>query len=366
MFAHHKHAARDKAMADALAGVVASLIALWVFYPIEVWKTNVQAAVPSSALNAGRRDDEDGRHMGMVLRARIKRFFAGIRTKTLHTTTSSFCYFYLYSWIVSVYQRRQKCKLIPAPTQLVLSAVAAMLNTCLTLPFDVISTRHQVADMDGHQILSRSSSFNSSDAYIFYDPSSSSQEEDDTDHRVLSLDHEGDEEKVTKNDRMDSQIIMGPISTFLKTGRPYRWRSLWKGILPSLLLCVNPAIHYTAYDVAKARFLQRRSSDKQRRLSMVEAFLLGLLAKFVATVATYPFIQAKTKLMTSSNHNNASLRACLLCEYEQHGVKGLYRGCNLQLIHTLLKSALMMVLRERTMRTTRQWLQASSRQDAYQ
>lgn len=75
----------------------------------------------------------------------------------------------------------------------------------------------------------------------------------------------------------------------------------------------------------------------------MDAFLLGLFAKFVATIATYPVIRAKVMLMVTSEK---SMVAVLCRSYKEHGVRGLYKGCNWQLIHTVLKSALMMMVRE--------------------
>ena len=36
---------RRKALADAMAGVAGSLVALWTFYPLDVWKTHLQANI---------------------------------------------------------------------------------------------------------------------------------------------------------------------------------------------------------------------------------------------------------------------------------------------------------------------------------
>ena len=42
----------------------------------------------------------------------------------------------------------------------------------------------------------------------------------------------------------------------------------------------------------------------------------------------------------------------LVNTYQKEGIAGLYKGCNLQLLHTLLKSALLMMVRERITSTT--------------
>jgi hypothetical protein len=291
---------RQKAVADALAGVVGSLVSLWVAYPIDVWKTNVQAGRESS-----------WNHPGQL--------FAGWKTKTLHTASSSFCYFYLYSWIFSSWTASRKNKQpISAPTRLVLAALAACLNTCLTLPLDVISARHQTAHAGNYR---------------------EGSEDDD-----CSDDEEKKDDSVTLQ-YSSPKSLQRRLSTRIKN-----FLSLWKGLVPSLLLCSNPAIHYTVFDMTKAQLLRRRGKSN---LTMMDAFLLGMLAKFVATVTTYPLIRAKVILMVTSQ---TDIVQCLQTEYRKHGLPGLYRGCNIQLLHTLFKSALLMMIRERITRTTQRIL----------
>jgi len=171
-----------------------------------------------------------------------------------------------------------------------------------------------------------------------------------------------------------------------------RWSKLWKGLVPALLLCTNPAIHYTVYDVCKAHVVRyKRTRTKpaapSQVLSVTEAFLVGLVAKFVATILTYPLIRAKILLMLErddddeddageyeddddENENeedpkrkhraanvrpssSSSIRALWVVLHRMYAtpnagvVHGLYKGCGWQLLQTMLKSALMMTLRER-------------------
>jgi len=87
---------------------------------------------------------------------------------------------------------------------------------------------------------------------------------------------------------------------------------------------------------------------------MMEAFVLGLFAKFCATITTYPLIRAKVMLMVTSRQ---SMVHTLVSIYQQDGIcKGWYKGCSVQLLHTLLKSALLMMVKERIERTTRRLL----------
>lgn len=283
---------RREALADAVAGAIASLVSLWTFYPIDVYKTNIQA---------NRGGDKEGNYRGLGV-------------KTLHAASSSFCYFYLYSWILS-WNRQER----PPSTlrRLFLSAIAAMMNTCITLPLDVFSTELQTQQNAEEKMDEVWKEVDET----FYDTTQDEKKDETTcSERTLAY--------PTKSD----------------------YTKLWKGLGPSLLLCSNPSIHYTAFDLIKSKLMDRTPHDKH--LTMVEAFAVGLLAKFIATMATYPLIRVKIMLMVTSGAKQKSMWDCLGEEYKRYGLMGWYRGCHLQLIHTMLKSALLMMVREHITETT--------------
>jgi len=272
---------RQTATADALAGALASLVSLWTFYPVDVIKSRLQSSREGAPMD-------------------LSKLFAGCQLKTLHTASSSFCYFYLYSWIFSWWRKRSRDAPISVPTRLLLSALAAMLNTCVTYPLDSLSTAKQA----------------------------SNENENDNSNAQVSL-----------NGRFRYELA--------------HWS---RGLVPALCLCSNPSIHYTVYDFLKSQLLTRRNRKRYSHLhslSMAEAFLLGLVAKGTATIVTYPLIRAKMMLMVNKSPSNSPWRAlweCLRTEYHQGS---LYRGYQLQLLHTMLKSALLMMVREKIVMSTR-------------
>jgi phosphatidylglycerophosphatase A len=302
---------RRRALADAVAGVAGSVVALWTFYPIEVWKTNAQAGSCSKQ----------------------KPLFHGCGIKTLHTASSSFCYFFLYSWIFSAWTHNEPKKKVSTMARLILSAVAAMLNTMLTLPLDVMSSKLLTEDdKQSNQDPMNAVWDELAEGDSFYP---ASEEEEDLFMAELLEEEKRDESLATIP---ENKHVLPPLEEEADDHL-----ALWKGLIPSLLLCCNPSINYTVFDMAKNGILARRHSSKLN-LSMMDAFLLGLFAKFVATMATYPVIRAKVMLMVTSEK---SMVAVLCRSYKEHGVRGLYKGCNWQLIHTVLKSALMMMVREK-------------------
>ena len=414
-------AARRKAVADAVAGAVASLVAQWVFYPVDVYKTRVQASTSTTTTSSSggccrtatkTSSDSSAFHNDPTTAqpATISttttggwkdHLLAGWELKTLHTCASSFCYFFVYSWLYSLWKRRrQQLRLrylrerddnggaypranivISSSTRLILSALAAMINTCLTLPLDVLSSRGQVVTRQDNTIVHDNNRRPSTNVAVSHED----EDEDSPCHNgTQGVVNTGNDEGVPSRHPSDSSMRQNSPST--PSDSTHHLTSLWSGLYPSLLLCLNPAIHYTLFDALKGRWLKASSNNDYRganrrpatspskqQLSMPAAFVLGLVAKFVATVVTYPLIRVKVLLMVTPNtppHHpgstlpsslssssltqQQSLGACLINEYHRRGIRrGWYHGFELQVLHTALKSSLLMAVRERVTQTTR-------------
>lgn len=197
-----------------------------------------------------------------------------------------------------------------------------MLNTLVTLPLDVLSSQ-QVTQNRGI--------------------SDNEDEKDDKNQMEQVWDDSNGAAcaEESKAEKHSQNQVPSQLSRYTDKLKMYAF--LWKGLTPSLLLCSNPAINYTVFDTTK-KALTTRGGRTGTSLSMPEAFLLGLFAKFVATIATYPLIRAKVMLMVTSEN---SMLASLIRSYKDGGARGLYKGCDWQLLHTVLKSALMMMIREK-------------------
>lgn len=61
--------------------------------------------------------------------------------------------------------------------------------------------------------------------------------------------------------------------------------ALWSGVIPALVLVINPIIQYTVFEQLKLIVERRRGS----RSTPNDAFLLGALGKLMATGITYPY-----------------------------------------------------------------------------
>uniref|UniRef100_A0A3P9HIK0 Solute carrier family 25 member 17 n=1 Tax=Oryzias latipes TaxID=8090 RepID=A0A3P9HIK0_ORYLA len=120
--------------------------------------------------------------------------------------------------------------------------------------------------------------------------------------------------------------------------------TLWNGTLPSLILVLNPAVQFMFYEALK------------RKISSAQIFLIGAIAKAVATTVTYPLqtVQAILRFGQYKGDGKGGLMGSLsnifflfMDRIKNHGVLGLYKGLEAKLLQTVLTAALMFVVYEK-------------------
>ena len=139
-------------------------------------------------------------------------------------------------------------------------------------------------------------------------------------------------------------------------------KKFWQGLVPALILTLNPAINYAAFDAMKS-ILGRA---KQRRPATKEILVLGLLSKFLATIITYPLIRAKVIMMADfhsaqeerkhgergegEDPKDMQLVHVLARTVREGGPLALYVGCDAQIINTAFKNSLLLLTKEQISR----------------
>lgn len=126
----------------------------------------------------------------------------------------------------------------------------------------------------------------------------------------------------------------------------------YKGIQAYTVLCLKPAIQYTVYEQVKKMVLATRNAGRKvvdESLSAAEAFFLGMVARIVATMLTYPYLRAK--VMLQSTYGNAKVKPTIPQmiseQISEGGVWGLYQGIGPELTRGVFSAALMMMVKER-------------------
>jgi adenine nucleotide transporter 17 len=168
--------------------------------------------------------------------------------------------------------------------------------------------------------------------------------------------------------------------------------ALWKGLGPSLVLVVNPAVQYALYEwllagarkrkaagmgvggggaaaaAAAARGASRRpQTPPPPKLSAHEVFLLSALAKIGATVVTYPMIVVKSRLQAQGcatgggggsgdcDDDDKVRRQPQLYRgtgdavgriWREEGVGGFFAGMRAKILQTALNAALMLTAKD--------------------
>ncbi|XP_075978723.1 peroxisomal Membrane Protein 34 [Anticarsia gemmatalis] len=130
-----------------------------------------------------------------------------------------------------------------------------------------------------------------------------------------------------------NSLVEGLFDLFQKEGA----KGLWSGTLPSLLLVSNPAIQFMVYESLKRQLVARGSFDT------FSAFLVGAVAKAVATTLTYPLqlVQSRLRAGTSLKPLYRDVKSKPLVAF---------RGLEAKLLQTVMTAALMFIIYEKLVR----------------
>eukprot|EP00747_Dinoflagellata_sp_TGD_P051240 gnl/TRDRNA2_/TRDRNA2_147226_c0_seq1.p1 gnl/TRDRNA2_/TRDRNA2_147226_c0~~gnl/TRDRNA2_/TRDRNA2_147226_c0_seq1.p1 ORF type:complete len:331 (-),score=35.96 gnl/TRDRNA2_/TRDRNA2_147226_c0_seq1:12-1004(-) len=134
------------------------------------------------------------------------------------------------------------------------------------------------------------------------------------------------------------------------------WHGFYRGVLPALALCINPAFQFATYAALTniVMLLRRRHATT---LSSADNFFLGAAAKALAATATYPLQIVKTSLAIASKERAAAGSGsesavafrgpldCVRAIIVREGIGGFFKGLRGKLLQTTLTAAMTMMLR---------------------
>jgi hypothetical protein len=197
----------------ALAGSAGALVANAVVYPLDVIKTRLQTQVKKSATDTYVTQPGEVHYEGtmhamqhIVAEEGVGGLFAGIAGSLTGVVSTNFAYFYWYGAVRTFYMEKV-AKSNQAPSigiELSLGAIAGALAQIFTIPISVVTTRQQTqkkADRKGALATAQ-------------------------------------------------EVMDGPDGV----------AGLWRGIRASMVLVVNPAITYGAYERLRTAFYPNKKS----------------------------------------------------------------------------------------------------------
>lgn len=111
------------------------------------------------------------------------------------------------------------------------------------------------------------------------------------------------------------------IATFLSLIKNEGPQALFAGVIPALVLVINPILQYTLFEQMK------NAVEKKRKVTPTIAFFLGALGKLFATSVTYPYITVKSQMHVATHTDKKEgMTQTLRRVVKEEGYTGLYKG----------------------------------------
>lgn len=121
---------------------------------------------------------------------------------------------------------------------------------------------------------------------------------------------------------------------------------MYKGIQAYAVLCFKPAIQYTVFEQVKRIMLKGKS---RTTLTASESFLLGMIARTIATILVFPYVRAKVVMQTAQQvegEEATSILALLTKMYREQGIRACFQGLGPELTRGIFSAALMLMIKE--------------------
>ena len=136
--------------------------------------------------------------------------------------------------------------------------------------------------------------------------------------RMTARKQESEEQVLPGSEPQKSPSTLG---TFFALIRNEGAKSLFNGVVPALVLVINPILQYTIFEQLK-NFV-----EKKRRVRAIDVFYLGAIGKLLATTITYPYITVKSRMHVAGKDDVQQNMADRLRRIiKEEGWAGLYKG----------------------------------------
>ncbi|XP_078691172.1 peroxisomal membrane protein PMP34-like isoform X1 [Branchiostoma floridae x Branchiostoma belcheri] len=289
----------------AVAGATGSVTAMSVFFPLDTARLRLQVDDKRKAKYTHEVISEISKEEG------VKALYRGWFPVVSSLCCSNFVYFYTYNGLKTIMNHQPSGPL----KDLCLAFMAGVVNVLLTTPMWVVNTRL----------------------------------------KLQGAKFTGEEQRENK-----PHHYKGIVDAFRRIVRDEGVSALWSGTLPSLILVFNPAIQFMFYEGFKrslTRVTHQHSAVSPQELNAWQFFLVGALAKGIATVSTYPLQLIQSKLRSGRNkkaeegrQTSETFRSVVVMIQQllrKQGLKGLYKGLEAKLLQTVLTAALMFLIYEK-------------------
>ncbi|RDL38429.1 putative Peroxisomal membrane protein PMP47A [Venustampulla echinocandica] len=285
-------------VAHALSGAGGGILSMALTYPLITLSTRAQVEAKradSNFLDTVKR---------IIEREGVTGLYAGLDSALFGISVTNFVYYYWYEWTRAGFEKAaikagRASKKLTTVESMIAGALAGSATVMLTNPIWVINTR----------MTTRKRS------------------EDTDDKSVLP---------GAPPAKVPSTV--GTLLALLKEEGP---QALFSGVVPALVLVINPILQYTIFEQLK------NSMEKKKRITPTVAFLLGALGKLFATSITYPYITVKSQMHVAGRDGGKenmldSMRRII----KDEGYVGLYKGIGPKVSQSVLTAAFLFAFKD--------------------
>lgn len=116
----------------------------------------------------------------------------------------------------------------------------------------------------------------------------------------------------------------------------------FNGIIPSLIMTINPVIQYMIYEFLRVKF-----ANIDGTIASANIIWISILSKLVTTLITYPMLTIKTLFQSNDKKSTYELISIIQNIVKKKGIKGLFEGISAKLAQTLINNTITMVAFEK-------------------
>lgn len=213
----------------------------------------------------------------------VNGLYSGLDSALFGISVTNFVYYYWYEWTRSGFEKAavtsgRASKRLTTVESMIAGAIAGSATVLLTNPIWVVNTR--MTTRKRHE--------------------------------------ESDQEILPGAKPAKAPTTIGTLLALIKDEGP---QALFAGVVPALVLVINPILQYTIFEQLK------NTLEKKKRITPTVAFLLGALGKLVATSITYPYITVKSRMhVAGRDGGKENMLNGMRRIIREEGYVGFYKG----------------------------------------
>ncbi|KAL7944352.1 mitochondrial carrier domain-containing protein [Trichoderma barbatum] len=282
-------------VAHALAGAGGGILSMILTYPLITLSTRAQVEskkAESKFVVAIQK---------IIAREGVSGLYSGINSALFGISVTNFIYYYWFEWTRAFFEKAairagRASKKLTTIESIIAGAIAGSATVIFTNPIWVINTR------------------------------------------VTTRRQEPDLEAGTVAKRSKPPTTLGTLMALLKNEGP---KALFAGVIPALVLVINPIIQYTLFEQMK------NAVEKKRKVTPTIAFVLGALGKLFSTSVTYPYITVKSQMHVAAHSDKKEgMSQALSRVVKEEGYAGLYKGIGPKVTQSVLTAAFLFAFKD--------------------